>query len=116
MSPDLDQLRAQLRHFAAERDWTPFHAPKNLAMALAAEAGELLEQFQWISEAQSDALDAAQREAVADEICDVLFYLLQLSDRLGIDLAQATERKLAINARRYPVDRARGTSRKSDLD
>lgn len=116
MSPDLDQLTAQLRQFAAEREWTPFHAPKNLAMALAAEAGELLEHFQWIGETQSDQLDAAQREAVADEVCDVLFYLLQLSDRLGIDLAQATQRKLAINARRYPVERSRGSSRKTELD
>ena len=109
---DLEHLRDQLREFAAARDWDQFHSPKNLAMALAAEAGELLEIFQWLTEAQSRSLDTAAGAAASEEVADVLLYLIRLSDTLGIDLIAAAKRKLVANAEKYPVDKARGSSRK----
>jgi len=114
MTQDLADLRMRLRTFAAERDWDRFHSPKNLAMALAVEAAELLEHFQWLSEAESDALDRETHAEVAAEICDVLFYLVRLADRLGVELAPAIEAKLAVNAAKYPADKVRGSSRKYD--
>ena len=103
-----------LRQFAAERDWAQFHSPKNLACALSVEAAELLEQFQWLTDAQSEDLSAGQRVAVGREMADVLLYLLQIADRLRIDLVAAAREKLELNARKYPVERARGSSRKYD--
>jgi NTP pyrophosphatase (non-canonical NTP hydrolase) len=113
MSTDLDSLRDSLRAFALARDWGQFHSPKNLACALSVEAAELLEHFQWMTEAQSRAPDAAQREQIAHEAADVLLYLIQLADQLGIDLLAAADRKMALNAARYPVETARGNSRKA---
>ena len=110
---ELDRLRDALRAFAAERDWERFHAPKNLAMALSVEAAELLEVFQWMSDADSRNLAPAAREAASQEIADVLLYLVQLSDALGVDPIAAAERKMVVNAAKYPVEKARGTSRKS---
>ena len=109
---DLEGLRTQLRAFAAARDWDPFHSPKNLAMALSAEAGELLEVFQWLTEEQSRRLDAQARSAAADEVADVLLYLVRIADKLDLDLLAEAQRKLAENERRYPVDKARGTAKK----
>jgi NTP pyrophosphatase (non-canonical NTP hydrolase) len=110
---DLHTLAEQVRAFAREREWEPFHSPKNLASALSVESAELLEHFQWMTEDDSRALAPAQREEVALEAADVLLYLVQLADKLGIDLFDAAQRKLAINARRYPVETARGSSRKA---
>ena len=110
----LTELRLALRRFADERDWAPYHTPKNLAMALSGEAGELIEHFQWLSAEQSVTLDEATREAVALEMADVLLYLIRLSDVLGVDLADAARRKMQINACRYPVDKARGRADKYD--
>lgn len=110
----LDQLRAQLRAFVAERDWDQFHNPKNLAMALTVEAGELLEHFQWLTAEQADALTPQTRTEVELEIADVLLFLLRLCDRLDIDPLQAAQRKLVLNAARYPVDKARGRAAKYD--
>ncbi len=112
MPGEIQKLQAALRQFASERDWDQFHSPKNLAASLSIEAAEVLEHFQWLTEEQSRQLDDAQRQAVAQEIADVLLYLLQLADKLGIDPLQAAREKLALNAERYPADRARGTSRK----
>ncbi|HWK52737.1 MAG TPA: nucleotide pyrophosphohydrolase [Hyphomicrobiales bacterium] len=112
MNTTLDTLREALRRFAAERDWDQFHSPKNLAMALNVEAGELLEQFQWLSEAQSQALSPEQHQAVAEEIADVLLYLIRLADRLGIDPLDAAAQKMVQNARKYPVDKAKGRADK----
>jgi NTP pyrophosphatase (non-canonical NTP hydrolase) len=109
---DLEGLRTQLRAFAAARDWDPFHSPKNLAMALSAEAGELAEVFQWLTEEQSRRLDAKTRSAAADEVADVLLYLVRIADKLDIDLLAEAERKLADNERRYPIDKARGSAKK----
>jgi NTP pyrophosphatase (non-canonical NTP hydrolase) len=108
----LDALRDALRRFAAARDWEQFHTPKNLAMALSVEAAELLEHFQWLTVEQSARLDARRKRAVADEIADVLLYLTRLADVLGIDPVAAARRKMRINARNYPVRRAKGHARK----
>lgn len=112
-APDaLQQLRAQLNTFAAERDWDQFHNPKNLAMALSAEAGELLEHFQWLTPGQAADLPPATREAVALECADVLLYLIRLADKLDIDLAATATRKLELNAHKYPVEKSRGVATK----
>lgn len=110
----LHELRDALRAFAAERDWERFHTPKNLAMALAGEAGEVIEHFQWLDAAESAALPEPQRAEVALELADVLLYLVRLADVLDVDLADAARRKIALNAERYPVDKARGRSDKYD--
>jgi len=110
--PNLDALRDALRAFAAERDWDQFHAPKNLAMALAVEAAELLEVFQWMTDAGSRTLAPTAQAAASEEIADVLLYLVRLADVLGIDPLAAAERKMVANAEKYPVAKARGTSRK----
>jgi len=109
---ELDRLRDALRAFAAERDWERFHAPKNLAMALSVEAAELLEVFQWMSDADSRSLAPDAKAAASEEVADVLLYLILLCDGLGIDPVAAAERKMVENARKYPVDKARGTSKK----
>lgn len=110
----IDPLRTQLRAFAAARDWQQFHSPKNLAMALSVEAAELLEHFQWLTEEQSRNLPPERLAAVAHELADVLLYLVQLADGLGLDLLQAAQAKLAINEAKYPVDKARGKNLKYD--
>jgi dCTP diphosphatase len=102
-SPALDDLRQQLRAFAAARHWQPFHSPKNLAMALSVEAAELLEHFQWLTEDQSRQLPPERRTAVAHELADVLLYLVQVADSLDIDLLQAAHDKLELNALKYPA-------------
>jgi dCTP diphosphatase len=109
---ELESLRERLREFAAARDWEQFHSPKNLAMALSAEAGELLEIFQWLTEDQSRTLAPDAHAAAGDEIADVLLYLIRLSDVLGVDPIAAANRKIVANAAKYPVDKARGNSRK----
>lgn len=115
MSEDrLARLHRAIVQFADERDWDQFHNPKNVVMALAVEAAELLEHFQWKTPEEAANLDADAREAVALEAADVLLYLLRLCDKLGIDLAAAAERKIALNALKYPVDKSRGRSTKYD--
>jgi NTP pyrophosphatase (non-canonical NTP hydrolase) len=111
---ELERLVQQLRDFARERDWDRFHSPKNLAMALAVEAAELLEHFQWMTEAESASLDAVRRAKVREEIADVLLYVLRLSDRLGIDPLAAAADKMASNAERYPADKVRGLAKKAE--
>ena len=110
----LDTLRNQLRTFIAERDWDQFHNPKNLAMALVAEAGELVEHFQWLTPEQADSLPPETLAEVEHEIADVLIFLVELADRLKIDPLAAAEQKLALNAQKYPVEKARGRATKYD--
>lgn len=110
---DLEALRDRLREFARERDWEQFHAPKNLAMALIVEAAELVEHFQWLTESESKTLSPEKREQVAQELADVLIYLVRLADRLDIDLLDAAARKIVINAGKYPADQVRGSARKA---
>ena len=113
MPPDsLDDLTLQLRRFAAERDWETFHSPKNLAMALMGEAGELAAEFQWLTEAESLALDAPRKARVQEEAADVLLYLVRLADRAGFDLLEAARDKITLNALTYPAERVRGSARK----
>ncbi|MDZ7683691.1 MAG: nucleotide pyrophosphohydrolase [Gammaproteobacteria bacterium] len=109
---DLEDLRQRMRDFVAERDWEKFHSPKNLVMAMSVEVSELLEHFQWLSLEQSEELDEAALEEVADEIADVQIYLVRLADRLGIDILEASERKFRKNAEKYPVDLSKGRSTK----
>jgi NTP pyrophosphatase (non-canonical NTP hydrolase) len=113
MPDSLDQLNARLLAFARERDWEQFHSPKNLAMALAGEAGELLEHFQWLSEQQSLELSAEKKQQVAHELADILNYLVRLAERLDIDLLAAADEKIAINAARYPANKVRGDARRA---
>jgi dCTP diphosphatase len=109
---DLEELRARVRAFVAERDWERFHSPKNLAMALSVEASELVELFQWLTEEESASLDDAGRRRVAEELADVLWFVVRLSDRLEIDLLEAAELKLTENANKYPAEKVRGQSKK----
>lgn len=108
----LDTLRQRIREFALDRAWERYHTPKNLVMALSVEASELLEPFQWLSEEQSLRLNPSQHEAVRQEIADVLIYLTRLADLLEIDLLDAAADKLAINARKYPIEKAHGNALK----
>ena len=110
----LQQLRGKLAGFAAERDWDQFHNPKNLAMALVVEAGELVEHFQWLSPAEAAALPAASKAEVAMEMADVLMFLLRLADKLDVDLISAAHEKLELNRQKYPVGKARGRATKYD--
>ena len=112
MSDSLVRLRDALREFSAARDWDQFHTPRNLATALAVEAAELLEPFQWLDEAGARDLPPDTRAAVEQEMADVLLYLVRLADRLGVDLEQAAHAKIALNAVKYPVDKARGSAKK----
>ncbi len=108
----LDALRQHIREFATARAWERYHTPKNLVMALSVEAAELLEPFQWLTAEQSLQLSAEQHEEVRQEIADVLIYLTRLADVLDIDLLDAAADKLAINARKYPVDSSHGNATK----
>lgn len=114
MTDSLRDLAQQLDQFAKDRNWQQFHSPKNLASALIVEAGELLEHFQWLNDEQSRVLPPEKRDAVSAEVADVLLYLIQLSSALGVDPIAAAQSKIALNALKYPVDRARGNSRKYD--
>ncbi|AZD07899.1 MazG nucleotide pyrophosphohydrolase domain protein [Pseudomonas chlororaphis] len=113
---DITPLAAALQRFADDCDWQQFHSPKNLLLALTGETGELCEIFQWMSEA--DAMDASKRpetaQAVKDELADVLMYLVRLSTVLGVDLNEAVTSKLVLNGQKYPVDKAKSTSKKYD--
>lgn len=112
MPHSLDDITLAMRAFAEERDWEQFHSPKNLAMALAGEVGELLEHFQWKTQADSAALSDEDRPEVENEIADVLLYLVRLADKLDVDLLAAAERKMAKNATKYPAEVVRGSSKK----
>ena len=108
----LDQLKERLRQFVSERDWDQYHSPKNLSMALIAEAAELVEHFQWLTEEQSENLTPEKLAEVELELADIQIYLIELSDRLQLDLMVAVEKKLALNAQKYPADKVRGSSKK----
>ncbi|MBB1088982.1 nucleotide pyrophosphohydrolase [Lysobacter sp. SG-8] len=116
MTEAIQTLQDALSKFAKERDWEQFHTPKNLAMALSVEAAELLEHFQWLTAEQSKVLPVDTRDEVSAEVADVFLYLLQLCAKLEIDPVDAAWKKIETNAGKYPVERARGTSKKySDL-
>ncbi len=108
----LDELRMRIRQFAEERDWRRYHSPKNLSMALIAEAAELVEHFQWLSEEQSSNLDEQKLEEVRQELADIQIYLITIADKLEVDLLDAVSRKLEINAKKYPAEKVRGQTKK----
>lgn len=109
---DINDLKIVLAQFAADRDWEKFHSPKNLAMALSAECGELLEHFQWITEDASMNLQEQDIQGIADEIADVFIYLVRLSDKLGIDPLVVAASKIEKNKTRYPADKVKGSAKK----
>ena len=108
----LEHLKQRLREFTAERDWQQYHSPKNLSMALIAEAAELVEHFQWLTEEQSASLSPERLAEVELELADIQIYLVELADKLQVDLVAAVDKKLAINAQKYPVEKVRGSSKK----
>jgi NTP pyrophosphatase (non-canonical NTP hydrolase) len=114
MSDPLSELRDSLRAFAAERDWDQFHSPRNLATALAVEAAELLEPFQWLTDEQGRDLPPDVRASVEEELADVLLYLVRLADKLDVELLAAARAKIVRNGEKYPVEKSRGSSRKYD--
>lgn len=108
----LESLRHRLRRFADERDWDQYHSPKNLSMALIAEAAELVEHFQWLTEEQSSHLSSKKLGEVEQELADILIYLVRLADKLDIDLIDAAVRKIDANAKKYPAGLVRGSAKK----
>ncbi len=108
------EMKARVLAFARERDWEQFHTPKNLSMALAAEAGELMEHFLWSTSEQSRAIaeGEAKRGKIAEELADVVIYALEFANITGLDLAASIEAKMAANAKKYPVEKARGRAEK----
>jgi NTP pyrophosphatase (non-canonical NTP hydrolase) len=107
-----ESLRQRLRKFAGDRDWDQFHSPKNLSMALIAEAAELVEHFQWLTEEQSRQLSSRKLAEVEEELADICIYLIRLADKLDIDLMQAAARKIDLNEQKYPAGVVRGSAKK----
>lgn len=109
---DLLMLRDKLRAFAEARDWDQFHSPKNLSMALMVEVAELMEHFQWLTEEQSVNLAPENKDAVAEELADILLYLVRLADKLDVGLLEASLHKMEKNAAKYPAEQVRGSAKK----
>jgi dCTP diphosphatase len=112
----VSELRERVLAFVRERDWEQFHSPKNLSMALSAEAAELMEHFLWASpeDSRTVAKDPAKRAKIAEELADVVIYALEFANITGLDVAASIESKIAANALKYPVEKARGRSAKYD--
>jgi len=106
---DIKEIQNKLAKFSAERDWDQFHSPKNLAMALTSEVGELNELFQWLTEEQSKNVD---NDEIRQEIADIFIYILRLADKLNINIEDAVREKMEINAKKYPIDLAKGNATK----
>ena len=111
-SSDLNTLKQRLREFAEARDWDQFHSPKNLSMALSTEVAEIVEHFQWLTEEQSNNLTQDKLDEVETELADTLIYLIRLADKLDINLITAAQRKIEVNERKYPVEKAKGSAKK----
>ena len=112
MADSLAELRQKIDNFVNERDWAQFHSPKNLAMAMIVEAAELVEHFQWDTIQESYELSTEKRQQVANELADTFVYLLRLDEVTGIDLIQAANEKIALNAIKYPVEKSKGSNAK----
>ncbi len=112
MADSLQDLRTKINTFVMERDWAQFHTPKNLAMAMIVEAAELVEHFQWDTPQESQHLTPEKREAVSHELADTFVYLLRLAEVLKIDLIEAANQKITLNALKYPVEKAKGSNAK----
>ncbi|AKR43453.1 nucleotide pyrophosphohydrolase [Methylophilus sp. TWE2] len=112
MTDSIDALRARVNAFVEERDWAQFHSPKNLAMAMIVEAAEVVEHFQWMTEADSRQLDEETRQKVGQELADTFVYLLRIAEVCGINLIQAANAKIDLNAQKYPVEKCKGSNAK----
>ena len=112
MNDSLNQLRMRVNTFVEDRDWAQFHSPKNLAMAMIVEAGEVVEHFQWMTEQESRNLNAETRERVGQELSDTFVYLLRIAEVCGIDLIAAANKKIDLNAEKYPVEKCKGSNAK----
>ena len=106
---NIKEIQEKLAKFAEERDWNQFHSPKNLAMALTSEVGELNELFQWLTEEQSNNVD---NDEIRQEIADICIYLLRLADKLNIDIEEAIKEKIEINTKKYPIELSKGNAKK----
>jgi dCTP diphosphatase len=109
---NVDDLRSKLSTFIGERDWKQFHSPKNLAMALSVEVAEIVEHFQWLTEEQSRNLPPEKVARIREEIGDVMIYLTELADKLGIDPVEAAKEKVQINGQKYPAELVKGKASK----
>ena len=117
MSDSLSDLNTLLKKFSIDRNWEQFHDPKNLSMALIAEAAELVEHFQWLTPEQSQTLSQDKRTEVSHEMADILIYLIRLSERLDIDIIKAANNKMEINQKRFPIEQVKGkTDYKQGID
>lgn len=112
MSAELESLKHRLIEFAKERDWDQFHSPKNFSMAMIVECAELVEHFQWLTDEQSKKLPAETLEEVRLEMADIFLYLIRLADKLEVDLIKAANDKIKLNAKKYPIDKAKGLATK----
>jgi NTP pyrophosphatase (non-canonical NTP hydrolase) len=112
MSDQLEKIKLKLQEFAKERDWDQFHSPKNFSMAMIVECAELVEHFQWLTDEQSKRLPAETLEEVSLEMADIMIYLIRLADKLDVDLLESVERKMELNALKYPVEKSKGLATK----
>ena len=112
MSYELESIKLRLQEFAKERDWDQFHSPKNFSMAMIVECAELVEHFQWLTDEQSKKLSAETIDEVSLEMADIMIYLIRLADKLDVDLLEVVNRKIKLNAEKYPVDKAKGLATK----
>ncbi|MEE9445958.1 MAG: nucleotide pyrophosphohydrolase [Cocleimonas sp.] len=112
MSTELETIKKRLREFAKERDWDQFHSPKNFSMALIVECAELVEHFQWLTDEQSKRLPKDTLDEVSLEMADIMIYLIRLADKLDIDLIETVNRKMELNAIKYPIDKSKGLATK----
>lgn len=110
--PNIEAIKARLRQFAKARDWDQFHSPKNLVMAMVSEVGELVEQFQWLTEQESRNLSQEQKSRVRAELADIQIYLIMIGEKLKIDLLSAADDKITHNEEKYPQEHVRGSSKK----
>ena len=110
---ELEELRALISNFAKERDWDQFHSPKNLSMALIAEAAELVEHFQWLTEETSKQHGDKKQDEIAMELADIFIYLIRIADKLDVDLADAAWKKIEINEARYPIESVKGSAKRA---
>ena len=109
---ELKSMSDRLQKFVNERDWSQFHSPKNLAMALSVEVSEIIEELQWLTQEQSRNLPPEKVEKIELEIADVFIYLIMLADKFDIDLIEAAKKKIMINEKKYPVEKSKGNSKK----
>lgn len=112
MSNELEEIKLRLQEFAKERDWDQFHSPKNFSMALIVECAELVEHFQWLTDEQSKRLPEDTLDEVSLEMADIMIYLIRLADKLDVDLLESVNRKIKLNAEKYPIDKSKGLATK----